>query len=443
MDRKKQHEDFVTGFSGGPISDIYACILCCVLSILAAHFVLRNVRNNKFASFITDFVFNWVCTLLSVTLYANKHTVLAAVVIGVSLLSYWTGDNEVAESHKHKGKKEAKSSKKVPAQNTPPSPVARRDFVTVYRSAMMVLTITAILAVDFPVFPRRFAKAETWGTSLMDLGVGSFVFSMGLVTARQTILFPTRPWKQDVKRSLSSSANLLVLGFIRLALVKSMDYHEHVSEYGVHWNFFFTLGFLPAVFSVVKRIPWFAVVLAVGYELVLKNTGLMEWVLIAPRTGLISQNKEGISSFVGYLSIFIFGHMFGRKILPSTVLLKDIIRTAFKWTSLFHLVLYILTISTDVSRRLANLPYIMWVVAFNSGLLFVLALFEYLFDLRPSATYTAVNKHGNTVFLLGNMLTGLVNLSVNTITMSRGQGMAVLLGYQLVIVLACEFLNRK
>ena len=34
---------------------------------------------------------------------------------------------------------------------------------------MMLMTILAILAVDFPVFPRSLAKCETYGVSLVRL----------------------------------------------------------------------------------------------------------------------------------------------------------------------------------------------------------------------------------------------------------------------------------
>ena len=54
-------------------------------------------------------------------------------------------------------------------------------FLTNFRANVLLSTSICILAVDFAVFPRRFAKTETFGYGLMDAGVGSFIFLAGFL----------------------------------------------------------------------------------------------------------------------------------------------------------------------------------------------------------------------------------------------------------------------
>ena len=58
----------------------------------------------------------------------------------------------------------------------------RRPFITNYRAFVNVAAAVSILAVDFQIFPRKFCKAETFGTGLMDIGVGAFVVSNAIVS---------------------------------------------------------------------------------------------------------------------------------------------------------------------------------------------------------------------------------------------------------------------
>ena len=59
---------------------------------------------------------------------------------------------------------------------------SQRPFITYYRACVNLFTAFSILAVDFTLFPRHFAKAETYGTGLMDVGVAGFLVSNAIVS---------------------------------------------------------------------------------------------------------------------------------------------------------------------------------------------------------------------------------------------------------------------
>merc|ERR1719167_2189705 len=79
----------------------------------------------------------------------------------------------------------------------------------------------------------------------MDLGVGSFVFSNGLVSPE------ARSIPCSLKKNIFSCVPLIVLGLFRLVSVSLIGYHENVAEYGVHWNFFFSLAAVRILSSLI------------------------------------------------------------------------------------------------------------------------------------------------------------------------------------------------
>lgn len=431
-------------------------------------------RPYTIVGFIVDYFLNVGAILLAITLYSDTPILLIVLLLAPALLVYAFPPNLAARRKKPKIPPTGHASK------TKESPagldvLSTKPFLTIFRGSMLIITCLAILAVDFRIFPRRFGKVETWGTSMMDIGVGAFVFSAGVVAARPVLKERAEgrgsPLSRRLVYSMRHSLPLLVLGVIRLLSVKGLDYAEHVTEYGVHWNFFFTLGFLPpfvAVFqSALKFVPSYAalaLILGVSYQLLLESTGLKAYILTAPRVDLLSMNREGIFSFFGYLAIFLAGQDTGMYVLPRnitrsgsgaaaqrTTLLMTMAVWSLVWILLFFLSTdYSYGAGLSVSRRLANLPYVLGVVSFNSVQLLACCLVETLcfpsfynaadtkaekeaYDLATSRVLRAYNRNGLAVFLIANLLTGLVNMTVPTLDAGPVASVGILVAYSAVL----------
>eukprot|EP00963_Diacronema_lutheri_P001609 scaffold102_cov340-Pavlova_lutheri.AAC.66 len=312
------------------------------------------------------------------------------------------------------------------------------DYLSAYRASMMIVSCIAILAVDFPAFPRRFAKAENYGYGLMDVGVGSFVLATALVSRigrsekfeRSQILMST----------LRKSSVLFILGIGRTLLTRQIDYQLHVGEYGVHWNFFITQGVLSLVPLVVCPLSDFALLLGTlllsGHQYLLMRTGgaLNNYIHGHARTHyIIDMNKEGIYSLPGYVSLYLIGAGLARMLklttLPWNATRKHARNLLFVAAGLWLCFCQAERVLEPASRRTCNLTYVLWMLAFNFSMIFLFMVASAAMRIRQIHLVAAVNRHLMSVFLLANVLTGFVNLTMDTLNATREVALAVVALY--------------
>ena len=321
---------------------------------------------------------------------------------------------------------------------------ARLPALTQLRGTGYVQLSFVILAVDFPLLPRRHAKTLTYGKSFMDLGVGG-VICISALMQRWRVSSAARPPTGTRRLSLVFLRHLplLMLGAGRLMAVRLSDYHEVHSEYGTHWNFFFTLGIVAAAAAAATPANPYAAAVA-GLSVLLAHQaalsgGLAAYVEHAPRLSLISANKEGLASLAGYIGLWLLADG------TSGILLRPRASFAEWWRSLTRLCAAALVlgactavieaiIGQGSSRRLCNLPYALWTLSMVLLCLCACLLTSLIRPVDPPPPLlTAISTRPLTIFLAANLLTGAVNLSMPTMGMADAPAAAVLSTYMAVV----------
>jgi hypothetical protein len=174
---------------------------------LVKHTPLHSALSNLIFNFFFEFVVTIVPPLLSCTVLSEHSVFENLVLFGTALaVSVFLSQPHASEQPRLRKKRhkqhhddknsddeeldellvdENTSSKDETRQFTREKRQhARKPFLSAYRAGLLVLTCLAILAVDFDVFPRRFAKVETYGTSLV-----SVLEALHQKTAFLTLLF--------------------------------------------------------------------------------------------------------------------------------------------------------------------------------------------------------------------------------------------------------------
>ncbi|PAA85492.1 hypothetical protein BOX15_Mlig025188g1, partial [Macrostomum lignano] len=349
--------------------------------------------------------------------------------------------------------------------------------LSAYRCALYICTSLCIFCRDLPCWNNQFSKSKTFGTGLMDLGIGCFVICLGTVApTAQSSSSRMRVDRSRVLRCCSRQSAILTGLGLCISLQRSLAFNRvmrnraqvqltdpdqlkdpfpptHLRfaaewwEYGVHWSAFYSLAIARALGTALELLTTLmrqpppplllALLLALAHEAVLA-TGLAKAVL-APghyepynRSSLIGQNREGLASIPGLLALYFAGVQLGRWVRDR------------RWMKIVGLLLASLLVRPlavvqfalilPESRRLLNLAYCAWTVAISCSCLLCAALLSNLRGCLSQQDSAAVGNEllqlrylaefdqaGFLSFLLSNLATGVFNAALGAAGVNREQ----------------------
>lgn len=331
--------------------------------------------------------------------------------------------------------------------------------------ATLMLSVTVcILCVDFPVFPRRGAKTTDTGFSIMDAGIGAFIAFSGAVSpeAKHAVESSTDRTIQTklglIMKTLSSSIPLVALSCLRLFLIRQFGYREITEEYGTHLNFFAVLAAVKLiscfVYCVIGRrikLNYVGTVVIVAYQMLLNYYATDNIVNNESRESFFMANKEGFLSIIGLtgyhlvytrLPLIIDDASNSHKRYGITQTLKALVRLAAP--AIVGLIVMHNFVQPS-SRRLSNAAYVCWSalmvifllgceVTVNSGIAALQRRYHNVDDFG-SKIYRAFSQNAMPLFLLANLMTGVVNIAFDTNNMPDSMSLLTISAYLMFLSL--------
>lgn len=291
-----------------------------------------------------------------------------------------------------------------------------------YRAYINLMVIISIFACDFPFFPQKHLKTDFYGLSLMDVGIGAYLFNNGCLHSYKT------------GKTLRTALLLFILGCVRLLTLHITDYKVNITEYGKHLNFYFTLSFT-YLLSMLRIPPRMGLLIMISYEILLRNR-LDVFIFTEKRDTFFLQNKEGIFQLIPSLCIFIFTRKISnlKKNTNNTARLLGLIKT----TGVFIVYYLICSRSSAPSRRLGNFCYVSWILALHSLHLSLTFVAGYFTKYRPMKLHVSCSDNFMFTFLFAN----LIILACNLLNVQRMNGHVVMASYLIAVFVVPYYVIR-
>lgn len=474
---KELHESAMKNNNGSSIAEVFVTIVPSYFySFLAVNLFTVATPLQVPAKFIVEFCIFIATIILNLTILNDKIWEISSALLMLTLT--------VAGRQLYKRTHVLPFVVQIPAK--------RPDYIVMVRATVNLVTAISILAVDFRCFPRKLAKTETFGFGFMDVGVGLYVFSNGVVDGLAKHSSGISMAK--ITKLLVGTSPLLVLGVARFFVTNELDYQQHVSEYGVHWNFFVTLAITKVLGSLVllllsdrQKCKFAAVIVVTCHQMGLQ-LGLTKWVTSeeVKRDSWLSANREGLVSVPGYVGLYLACVYVGTLLRPpaevvpegdeateprdvTTITARQLLRKV-KILGFHVMVLWKITYDCNsifgVSRRLANMGYVLWVLSIATSITMLFMLLEVFYyflafdrarpevgevdendggHFNPSTSYcpiimAAINYNGLAFFMGANLLTGLINMTFQTFLVSPAGCVFIVTVYMFVLCSIATFL---
>lgn len=228
-----------------------------------------------------------------------------------------------------------------------------------------------------------------------------------------------------------------------------------MGEYGVHWNFFLTLAALQLLGLLMagaaqshKLTAALGCAVLTAYQLVLSR-GLIDFIHTDDRgSDLLSANKEGLLSLPGYWALQLLSTAGGQLLYRLAVRVQastpsrehsssqqtqqagwQVARALAAGSAAAWVAYKISAHSQPVSRRACNAAYVAWTLALNLQCLALFVVADLVAPGPPPVLLARINQLMLPTFLLANVLTGVVNMSTNTLAAGDWTARTVVAAY--------------